>query len=274
MNKNVQIVKTITGMSQSLDAIASNVTSGAYSTDDLHQALGSVANVLETTASAENYILGQVSDVDTFTSVASTTDFDDTYSVVLATKAQATLVGQMIEGELGITAEDEDDIDDIDDEEKATDEVQESVSFDEDDYTEVTAGPNVGRQSIPDAAKLKSGVKSNKTGKVSSLNVKKGHAVKPTKVMKATSLEAQAQELLADGFTVEAGELMAIAKKLGTGVNHGEINSDLKVTEKSGANEIIEQGRDTNPPSVKTVANATAMSSEASSQPLVSWNFN
>ena len=126
MNKNVQIVKTVTGMSQSLDVIANKVIAGEYSTSELQEKLGSVANVLETTASAQTHILGQVSDVDSFATVASSTDFDDTLSVVLATQAQATLVGQMIKGELGIVAEDEEGK-----EEEGTDEVQEAVSFDD-----------------------------------------------------------------------------------------------------------------------------------------------
>ena len=105
MNKNVQIVNTVTAQSASLDAIASNVIAGNYSTAELHGKLSSVANVLSTTASAQAHILGQVSDIESFTTVASTTDYDNTLSVVLATQAQATLVGQMIKGTLGIVCE-------------------------------------------------------------------------------------------------------------------------------------------------------------------------
>jgi len=247
MSKNVQIVETVTGMSKSLDVIASNVIAGNYTTAQLQEKLGSIANVLDTTASAQSYILGQVSDVESFSTVASTTDFDDTLSVVLSTQAQATLIGQMIKGTLGITAEDE--ADEEEKEEVTPDEVQEAVSFEEPKTEEKKETP----------------AKTEAPAKKEEVPAK----TEETKEAPKTEETPAKTEEKSDDKAMETE-----AKKLGTGDNHSEINSQVKTVEKSGANEVISGGADTNAPSVKTVASETAMSSEASTRPMVSWNFN
>jgi len=421
MDKNVQILDTMSSLSNSLDAIAQKTIAGEYDVDSLQSKLVSVANALETTANAEGYMLGQISDADSFFTMASTTDFDDAYSKVLAVSAQATLVGQMIQGELqklGVVADDteEEDKGAEDSDKTVEDSVDDVEDFDEDDtpmdstsadiedlrsqameyleegllteaqdtleiiaelqaeakigdgkdksinqrlddiaksavsrtlkktgngdkakgdkaaarkalgdansktehlrqYDGVTSGRKGGNVRVekkengkvglsdgrPSAlGKMKVGMK---TGKASPLNINhKGGMVKSNKVnrkpigaapsatkmgakrvmrTRADELKAQAMELLADGFTVEAQELMTIAKRLGVGNTHGEINPQVKTVEKEGVNDIINTGsKDTNPPAVKTTASttedasATALSSEASTQPMVNWNFN
>ena len=222
MNKNVRIVKTVTSMSKSLDAIASNVIAGEYTAVELKSKLSSVANVLKTTASAQKHILSQVRDINSFSTVASTTEYDDTLSVVLATQAQATLIGQMIRGELGIVAEDEED------DEEPTDNVEKAIAFDEEKT-----------EPIEEPAKVEAGTQSDEVTKEESLEV--------------------------------------TSASIGQGKNHEEINPQVKQVEKSGANAVPRKA-DGQAPLVKTTdsadASATALASQSSSRPMVSWNFN
>jgi len=293
MDREKEILSVVSAQSRAMDTIASRLVAGEYTDEDIQSKLESVARVLETTASAQDYLYSQIQDASSF-SVMANDEFDSVLSKVLATQAQAELLTQALEGELvTIAGDEESDEDELDAEACGVqdDEILEAKSFDmyagdeegndepsdeDDDVLETDA---VAVRHNPETGDIEA--YSAKPSKPKMMYIKKQNAtplrkpagrlkVKPTSRGKKPfgKPTASAEELMA-----QAQELIAMAQEIGQGDNHGEINPQVKQREPKSLNKMVNDSAN-GVPAVKTVASETTMQSTANdSSSMIRWDF-